>query len=234
MGVHFALIAAGEGSRLREEGVQAPKPLVKVLGEGLMERLLRIFVSLGAESVSIIVNEQMTEVHDFLRCVKLPVELNVKIKSTPDSFHSFYELYPYLKGKGRFCLTTVDPIFREEEFAAYVKAFESGSMNALMGVTDYIDDEKPLYVEVQEDGMRVTDYHNQAYEGAKYISGGVYCMDQEALELLPKAEAEGVRRMRGFQKYLVDSGLDVRAFAFSKVVDIDHKEDIAKAEDFLR
>ena len=44
----FAIIAAGEGSRLANEGINAPKPLVEVGGEKLIDRLLRIFTDCGA------------------------------------------------------------------------------------------------------------------------------------------------------------------------------------------
>ena len=43
----------------------------------------------------------------------------------------------------------------------------------------------------------------------------------------------GVCRMRGFQQYLVDAGLRVQAYPFSKIIDIDHAEDIRKAELFI-
>ena len=39
--------------------------------------------------------------------------------------------------------------------------------------------------------------------------------------------------MRNFQRALIADGRRLKAFAFSKVLDIDHKEDIAKAETFL-
>ena len=39
----FAIIAAGEGSRLSQEGVTLPKPLVRIGGEAMIDRLLRIF-----------------------------------------------------------------------------------------------------------------------------------------------------------------------------------------------
>ena len=42
--MNYAIIAAGEGSRLFQEGVQAPKPLVKVQDECLIDRLIRIFM----------------------------------------------------------------------------------------------------------------------------------------------------------------------------------------------
>ena len=43
--MHYAIIAAGEGSRLKHEGINVPKPLVRVGGSTLIERLTGIFRS---------------------------------------------------------------------------------------------------------------------------------------------------------------------------------------------
>lgn len=206
-----------------------------------MSRLFRIFLDNDAESICIIINEEMTEVRSFLeqQQLQLPVPLQVVVKSTPDSFHSFFELMPLLQGEGKFCLTTVDPIFREEEFAAYIRAFcKDDAHDALMAVTDYVDDERPLYVKVAGDvasdgDLRITGYASESYPGFRYISGGIYCMNQRALALLPQAMKAGVSRMRGFQQYLVDAGMQVQAHPFSKIIDIDHAADVKKAELFL-
>ena len=45
----FAVIAAGDGSRLASEGVSVPKPLAEVKGEKLIDRLIRIFMDNDAE-----------------------------------------------------------------------------------------------------------------------------------------------------------------------------------------
>ena len=50
----FAIIAAGEGSRLTDEGVLQPKPLVLLGGECLVDRLLRIFMDNGATEIAVI------------------------------------------------------------------------------------------------------------------------------------------------------------------------------------
>ena len=102
-----------------------------------------------------------------------------------------------------------------------------------MGVTDYIDDEKPLYVKTDAETLQITGYANESYEGCRFISGGIYCMNQQALALLLEAKEAGVQRMRGFQQYLVDAGLKLQAWAFSKVIDIDHAADIEVAERLL-
>lgn len=40
--------------------------------------------------------------------------------------------------------------------------------------------------------------------------------------------------MRNFQRALIRDGRKLRAFTFSKVMDIDHATDIVKAERFLK
>ena len=47
----YAIIAAGEGSRLAKEGVNAPKPLVKVNGVCLIDRLISVFMDNHAEQI---------------------------------------------------------------------------------------------------------------------------------------------------------------------------------------
>jgi len=45
--MNYAIIAAGEGSRLMQEGVEQPKPLVELNGEPMIHRLIRIFNANG-------------------------------------------------------------------------------------------------------------------------------------------------------------------------------------------
>ena len=54
----YAIIAAGEGSRLAAEGISEPKPLVQVAGECLIDRLIRIFMDNGADGIVVICNDR--------------------------------------------------------------------------------------------------------------------------------------------------------------------------------
>lgn len=45
--------------------------------------------------------------------------------------------------------------------------------------------------------------------------------------------ARGESRMRNFQRGLIGDGRRLKAYNFSKVLDIDHATDIDKAEKFL-
>ena len=230
--MNYAIIAAGEGSRLAQEGVAKPKPLVDICGEPMIGRLLNLFCRFNAESISIIVNEQMTEVREYIESLSLDIPLNLVVKTTPSSMHSFFELSRVIP-KGRFCLTTVDTIFREQDFRPYIEAMEADERyDGMMAVTDYIDDEKPLYVQTDDD-LNITAFRDERYDGAKYISGGIYALNEKAIDVLADCMERGVARMRNFQRALVDAGLRLKAYPMGKILDVDHAGDIEKAENFI-
>lgn len=234
--MHYGIIAAGEGSRLVQEGVGKPKPLVEIEGKPMIGRLIGIFASCGAESINVIVNEEMSEVRSYLEKLQstLATPLRIKVKSTPSSMHSFAELSSMMPAEGKFVLTTVDTIFRREDFARYIKSFESkADADALMAVTSYIDDEKPLYVATDAE-MHITSFDDAASPAARYVSGGIYGLTAPALDVLRRCLRDGVSRMRNFQRRLIADGLRVDAFDMGKILDVDHASDIAKADEFLK
>ena len=249
----YAIIAAGEGSRLAEEGIAVPKPLVKVGGQCLIDRLIRVFLANDAEEILVVCNDITPFVDEHLRMIERDgfegrkIPLRHIVRTTPSSMHSFYELSQFLNDSP-FVLTTVDTIFRDEEFADYIAAFNAsladGSADGMMGVTDYVDDEKPLYVASppalsrrEGAGTRmgiITGFLDADPDGVcPYISGGIYGLTPKAIDTLNRCMAEGKSRMRNFQRGLIEDGLRLLAFPFSKVLDIDHAKDLEKAEEFL-
>ncbi len=231
--MNYAIIAAGEGSRLAQEGVAKPKPLVELQGEPMIGRLINIMLRCNAQSISIIVNEHMTEVREYLESLTLPVPLNLVVKTTPSSMHSFWHLSRVIP-QGKFCLTTVDTIFREEDFKGYIEAFETDTAHdGMWAVTPFVDDEKPLWVDV-DDEMNITAFKDKAWEGAKYVSGGVYAMTDNAFRVLDDCIEQNISRMRNFQRALVAAGQHLQAYSIEKIVDVDHADDIATAEAFLQ
>lgn len=229
----FAIISAGEGSRLSQEGVKLPKPLVQLSGTAMIDRLIHVFAENGADEVVVIINNEvpLTKAHLAELEQKSEVPLRVIVKTTPSSMHSFYELSPYLR-EDRFCLTTVDTIFREDEFSEFIRAFKASGKDGMMAVTDYIDDEKPLYIGTDEN-LSITGFYDSAMPGTKYISGGIYCLTPKAIGTLEYCISHGMARMRNFQRQLVADGLKLEAYPFSKILDVDHAGDIVKAEAFL-
>ena len=234
--MNFGIIAAGDGSRLAGEGVEKPKPLVELCGVPMIGRLLGILDRVGAERIAVIVNGRMPEVARYLeeQTRRFAGRLTVTVKNTPSSMHSFHELGSLLRGQGRFVLTTVDTIFREEDFRRYVEACAAApaDVEGMMAVTRHIDDEKPLYVETGED-MDIVAFRDEPWDTARYISGGIYGLDSRAIEVLDDCLGRGVSRMRNFQRALVADGLRLKAFDMGDIIDVDHAGDIVKAGRFI-
>ncbi|GHU61389.1 hypothetical protein FACS1894123_00680 [Bacteroidia bacterium] len=232
--MNYAIIAAGEGSRLVQEGVSQPKPLVELNGTALIDRLISTFLNNNAESISIIINEEMKEVRQHINKIKLDdIPLNLIVQSTPSSMHSFYELSRFLS-VGKFCLTTIDTVFDEEEFAQFIRAFERDNENdGMMAVTNYIDDEKPLYILVDKKAMLINGFLDTPEGEEICVSGGIYGLNPKSIPVLHQCMEAGISRMRNYQRELIANGLKLKAYPFEKIIDVDHAEDIKKAEAFL-
>lgn len=239
--MNYAIIAAGEGSRLAAEGIDTPKPLVKVAGECLVDRLIRVFMSHGADSIAVLCNERDKAVAQHLGDISdqgldgQTVPLRFRAKNTPSSMHSLHELHQLL-GDGPFCLTTVDTVFPEREFADYIDCFlrltAGGGCHGVMGVTDFVDDEKPLYVETDDDNA-ITGFYDDPH-GCRYVSAGIYGLTPAVWPILDACVDRGEQRMRNFQRALIAGGLTLRAFSFSQVIDIDHAKDLEMAGQLIK
>lgn len=229
----YAILAAGEGSRLAQEGCEVPKPLVRIQGETLIGRLIRVFIANGATRIVVITNEQHTATADYLRGLTLPVPLDIVVQSTPSSMHSLYAIRDYLATEEHFCLTTVDTIFSESEFTRYINTFKNSNLDGLMAVTTYVDDEKPLYVQTTDE-LTITNFCDIREERCHHVSGGIYCLTRKSLITLSHCIKQGQARMRNFQRQLVTDGFHLRAYPFNKIIDVDHCSDIPKAEVLIK
>ena len=226
----LAIIAAGEGLRLQEEGINIPKPLVEINGVPLIQRIIDIGLKNGADSIACIINEESEELERYLQNNYTKQPVNLIVKSTPSSFHSLYQLNRFITAP--FLLTTTDSVFKEDEYSAFL---EYGTNNsdayAVLAVTNFIDDEKPLYAEVEEDSRIVSlSDKNRNYE---FVTGGLYLFNKDIRKYVDEAAEQGVYRLRNFLRYLLQKELRMYAYPFSKIIDVDHKLDIVKAEEFL-
>lgn len=238
--MNYAVIAAGEGSRLTAEGVKTPKALLRVGGIPLIDRLLAVFSRQRAEAITIVCRDdadKLLQHLDALRCHGMggaPLPLHVVRRCTSSSMHSLWAMRDEI-GDAPCIVTTVDTLFRPDRFACYAHAFESavanGGCDAMMGVTTLVDDERPLYVQTDHEDS-ILAFHD-ADHPARYVSAGIYGLTPSCWPVLERCVAEGMQRMRRFQQALVDSGLRLCAHDMGEAWDIDHAADILKAEKWL-
>ncbi|QRR03891.1 nucleotidyltransferase family protein [Dyadobacter sandarakinus] len=232
--MNYAIIAAGEGSRLAREGFQLPKPMVSLHGEMLIDRLIRIFMNNNATTIRIIINEQSPALEQHMMQQSLAYPIEIVRKTTPSSLHSMHELLASGRQMEAVCVTTTDTVFREEEFAAFIRDFENDrDHDGHMAVTSFIDDESPLFVATDESQI-IRAFEDKNSSATPYVSGGIYCLRQRGIALAGRCVQAGVSRMRNFQREMLQEGLLLKAYPFSKIVDVDHVEDIRTAELFLQ
>lgn len=226
------IIAAGEGSRLRQEGLYTPKPLVQINGKPLVERMIDMAICHSISEVCIIVNDLYPELKTYFTANSFSIPIHLIVKTTPSSLHSFYELRHFVRNES-FILTTVDPVFKEDSFASYLNYIHThDDADGIMAVTSYVDDEKPLWV-LTDPSMKITAYQANK-ENAQYVSAGIYYLKPTTIPLLENAVSMNMHKMRAFQQFLIDKEKHLVAFDFGKVIDIDHVNDIKLAEHLLQ
>jgi NDP-sugar pyrophosphorylase family protein len=228
--MHFAIIAAGEGQRLKEEGFSCPKPLLEINGVPLIKRLLDSCIRNGATTISCIINEESPALYRYLIELELPVPLNILIKSTPSSMHSLFALRVFLKNIP-FVLLTTDTIYKEIEFGAFLHECQHTQGNGVIAVTDFVDDEKPLYVEFDSAG--IINKFADSKQTRIFVTGGIYYFRDDIFRTAEMLLNSGRERLRNLLKHLAENGYRMKAFSFSKMIDVDHVTDIEKAAELL-
>lgn len=230
--MELAILGAGESSRIKAEGLKSSKHLIKIDGEYLIERIIRIARNNGAQRVNCIINTQEPELKDFLLSTSFGIPLKLFVKDTPSSMHSLFELSPYLM-YAPFCLATTDSVFPENEFRDFINySLLEDAADGVLAVTNYIDDEKPLCVSMnnKDEIIRFSD----SKEGFYRATGGIYYFSPSIFKEMNPALKAGISRLRNYLKLLISQNYILKGFSFSKIIDVDHISDIPKAEALVK
>jgi len=217
-----AVIAAGEGSRLKELGV--PKPLVPVAGVPLIAHVLGNFEAAGVQSAAVIFNESERDCAAFVRERFGHLVSKIVVKTTRSSLESFREILAAAP-PGRLLVSTVDAFCPREDFVAFVR--RAGALRGdatVLAVTKYVHDEKPLWVTTTRAG-RVSRVGGSSGDA---VTAGIYVFPEKVRGLgIPPS----LGRLRDFLAWLSESGEPIEAVEIEKVVDVDRAEDLAVAEE---
>ena len=219
------IIAAGEGSRFKKSGVAIHKPMIPVLGFPLIGYALRNFESLGVENVVIIFNEDERDCVAWVRQNFPRLRFDFIVKSTKSSFESFWLVGERL-GSGRHLVSTVDAFCLSDDLKNLLVDEETRGI--VLGVTDEVDDEKPLWVRMDSKTGRID---SLGMSSGKFATAGFYNVPDDIFHQKPDRE---IASLRVFLKWLLDKGVPAYGVPLSKVVDVDVPKDIAIAEKLLK
>jgi 1L-myo-inositol 1-phosphate cytidylyltransferase len=225
--VKAAVIAAGEGSRLRD--LSMIKPLVPVAGRPLSHWIVDGLRAAGCSDLTVLTNSRGGAVAPSLNAAFPAMKFDFVTADTASSFESFRLVSLRLaETEGEFVVSTVDALIRPDDVARFVAECRKANADAGLALTLHVDDEKPLWADV--DGGRVTALGDDA-KRKDAVTCGLYYMTRKAAERLPSADHHS--RLRDFWRALVASGEVVVGITLSKSLDVDRPEDLAAAESFL-
>lgn len=226
-----AIIAAGLGERLQQAGIAEPKPLVRVAGRPLIDYALAAISASGISSVACIVNEIFVGIEDHCRTTWPRLDFDFVRRTTPSSMESLFALQPFLHE--RFVLMTVDSIFAPEVLRQFLDASAArAAADGVLAITDYVDDEKPLWTKLDDTG-RIVALGPEAVNSG-WITAGIYVFEPRIFDEIATARSRQFTALRQFLGHLVASGYRIDAEPMGKSLDVDRAEDIAAAEAFVR
>jgi NDP-sugar pyrophosphorylase family protein len=225
------ILAAGRGERLRR-GSSELKPLVRVGGETLIERILKAMADAGAKEIVAIINADSEAVRDHVAKTKWPFALSWIVESTPSSMHSFLRIIEFLaadNNEGPFLLSTVDTVAAPGVYADFIDRARANPAAITLALTSPGDDEKPLLVRLHEGRSRVA-----AFGEGDWATAGIYAVRPVILREAESARRDGIDALRKFLGRLLDHGYELEGIPIPRSIDVDHPADIHTAEDFLR
>ncbi len=230
------VLAAGRGERLRA-GTTDLKPLVKIAGETLIERVLNSMAEAGASEVVVIINEDSGAVHDHVSAKQWPFTLRWIVETTPTSMHSFLRLVEALAADGNdgpFLLSTVDTVAGAQTYARFIADARRIEQAAVaLALTAPGKDERPLLVRMAPGDSRVVAIGDAAAP-SEYATAGVYAIRPIILREAQAARRDGIDALRAFLGRLLERRYHLAGIPIAQSIDVDRPADIETAEAFLR
>jgi NDP-sugar pyrophosphorylase family protein len=222
------ILAAGRGERLRSS--VDLKPLARIGGITLIERVLYSIGDAGATEVAVIINEDSEAVRDHVVKTNWPFALRWIVETTPTSMHSFLRLVETLAADGSdgpFLLSTVDTVAGPNAYADFIERARRDEAAMTLALTSPGNDEKPLLVTMA--GSQI-----ERFGAGEYATAGVYAVRPIILREAEAARRDGLDALRTFLGRLLDRGYKLTGIPIARAIDVDHPADIAEAETFLR
>ena len=228
------VIAAGRGDRLRSRsGVL--KPLVRVGGRTLIERVLRSIAEARASEVVVIINEDSLAVRDHVSAEAWPFALRWIVETTTSSMHSFLRVVETLSeggDTGPFLISTVDTVAPRGAYARFVAdAAQHRDASVALAIAPPTDDENPLLVKV--DGSEVVAIGDAAAP-AEHATAGYYAVRASILREADAARRDEVSALRAFFARLLARGYPMVGIAVPQSIDVDRPHDVDAAEHLLK
>jgi NDP-sugar pyrophosphorylase family protein len=218
------IIAAGDGSRLRADGYRVSKPMVPVAGRPLIAHALDRFRSVGIRRLTVVINDASDDCRQWLEGNASDLDLDLVVRRTPSSYATF-RLVAERLANSPAVITTVDSIMPVDHFRTFVRLASTFAENAVvLGLTDHVDDENPLWVVLDPSDGRILQIGGSS---GTHVTAGLYWLPAQR----PHDPVTEFARLRDYLGWLIAERRAVYGVALPCVFDIDRARDIAAAEE---
>lgn len=227
--MHGLVLAAGSGSRLVTSGLVTPKPFLEVGARTLVDRAVATLDALGVSTLTCLVREE----HAATTATLVGGRARILPCATPSSLHTLALGFAALPPGPVFC-ALIDSVMRADDWRrvfAVTAADLAAGADAVLTVTPFADDERPLYV-AREPGGRVNRVTDTPVLPVCVV-GGVYGFGDEARILAADLVRRGGSRLRSLLTLMVTLGLDVTSTLVERIVDVDRRSDLDAARALL-
>lgn len=229
--MNLAIIGSGNSSRIKAEGLNLPQQWVKINGEFLINRIIRIVRNYGVKKVFCIINSYEYELKKHLTEKDFGIPLKFIVKDTGSFLHSLFALSPFLLDEP-FCLTTADSVFLEDDFSNFITySLQQNEVDGTIAITNHTDDEKPLFVAMDEEA-RIFKFTNSK-DGYNWAAGGIYFFQPSILNEMIDAITRNINLMQDYLKLLIKNGCILKGFSFSRIFNIESLKDKTEVEYFV-
>lgn len=231
--MHGLILAGGEGSRMRNDGIEVPKPLVKVGGRPQISQLVDTLWALGCASVTCLLRDTMPEVEEVLRRDPGGRAATLRWCRTPSSLHTLAEGLRAIPPGPVFCSmtdTVMQPADWRRFYAETRRQLDAGK-HAVLAVTPYVDDERPLYVKRDGEGRAIRIGSRSTTPPC--VTGGAYGWSPGIRPDVEAACRDGVSRLRAFLQRIVARGRHIGTVEIDRIIDLDGRRDLEQAAAFL-
>lgn len=228
---HAGIIAAGLGSRLAAGNPGLLKPLVPVAGKPLCHWIVASLRRAGIERITVLHNCAGWPVRRSLEAAFPEIRWTFLQADTASSWESFRLVSSVMAGSApSFLLSTADALVPPEETGSFSRRAAASGAAAGLALTSFVDDEKPLYADIDAD--HVVTALGEKCAAKKYVTCGLYYMTADVAKNMP--EGHKFPSLRRYLASLVEAGTRVTGLPLSKTLDVDRPEDVAQAEGFLK
>ncbi len=196
--------------------------MTPVDGRPLIGHALDRFRAAGVRRASIVINEGSDDCRHWLSEHGRDLDLDIIVRTTPSSYASFEIVAARLAGAPAL-ITTVDAIMPADAFQHFISSAASLPNDAIvLGLTDHVDDDNPLWATLDGDGRVLRLGGDQG----SHVTAGLYWLPADR-DGEPTARFD---RLRDYLKWLVDEGRPVYGVVLPLVFDIDRAHDVEAAE----